>query len=142
MAYVGRQVEVAREGDVAVGRVVDHVVDPRTGFVAERERVAVQVPTEDGGTAVVMGERIRAVRVVSTPLYLSTYLYIICSFSFMITIQPTWIQSNCKQSKFITPFSHCNINLSILSKNKCCSLFTNQKKSGGYKRWYCSMIGS
>ena len=77
MAYVGRQVEVAREGDVAVGRVVDHVVDSRTGFVAERERIAVQVPTEDGGTAVVMGERIRAVRVVSTSLYLSTYIYII-----------------------------------------------------------------
>ena len=77
MAYVGRQVEVAREGDVAVGRVVDHVVDSRTGFVAERERIAVQVPTEDGGTAVVMGERIRAVRVVSTSLYLNTYIYII-----------------------------------------------------------------
>ena len=103
MAYVGRQVEVAREGDVAVGRVVDHVVDSRTGLVAERERIAVRVPTEDGGTAVVMRERIRAVRMVSTSLYLSTYIYIICSFSFMITIQPAWIQNNCKQSKYIPP---------------------------------------
>ena len=85
MAYVGRQVEVAREGDVAVGRVVDRVVDPRTGLLAERERIAIKVPTEDGGTAVVTGERIRAVRVVSTSLYLSTYIYIIYSFSFKIT---------------------------------------------------------
>ena len=85
MAYVGYEVEVVREGDVAVGRVVDHVVDSRTGLIVERERIAVRVPTEDGGTAIVVEKRIRAVRMVSTSLYLSTYIYIICSFSFMIT---------------------------------------------------------
>lgn len=60
----GRQVQVAQEGDVTVGRVVDTVIDTETGIVAERERIAVQVPTEDGGTALVIGEKIRATRVV------------------------------------------------------------------------------
>ena len=65
MAVASRQVEFAQEGDVRVGRVVDHVVDTGTGLVAERERIAVQVPTEFGGTATVIGERIRAVHVVN-----------------------------------------------------------------------------
>ena len=116
MAYVGRQVEVAREGDVAVGRVVDHVVDPRTGFVAERERIAVQVPTEDGGTAVVMGERIRAVRVVSTSLYLSTYIL----YNMFVFFHDHYSQHGFKaivsnQNLFLYCFfNHCNIK-SILS---------------------------
>ena len=65
MALAGRRVEVATEGNVAVGRVVDTVVDTERGFVAQRERVAFQVPNAFGGTDVVVGERLRAVRVVS-----------------------------------------------------------------------------
>ena len=65
MALAGRQVQVHQDGGVTVGRVVDTVIDPRSGLVAERERVAVQVPTRDGGTAVLVGEKIRAARVVS-----------------------------------------------------------------------------
>ena len=65
MAVASRQVEFAQEGDVRVGHVVDHVVDASTGLVAERERVAVHVPTEYGGTATVVGERIRAAHVVN-----------------------------------------------------------------------------
>ena len=65
MAVSSRQVEFAEQGNVRVGRVVDRVVDANTGLVAERERVAVQVPTETGGTATVIGERIRAVHVVN-----------------------------------------------------------------------------
>ena len=65
MAVAGRQVEFAQQGNVRVGRVVDHVVDSAAGIVAQRERIAVQVPTETGGTATVIGERIRAVHVVT-----------------------------------------------------------------------------
>ena len=64
MAVASRQVEFAQQGNVRVGRVVDRVVSD-TGVVAERERVAFQVPTETGGTATVIGERIRAVHVVT-----------------------------------------------------------------------------
>ena len=58
-----REVQFATEGDVTVGRVVDRVVDARAGFVAERERVAVKVPTEDGGFAVLVREQVRAARI-------------------------------------------------------------------------------
>ena len=61
----GRQIRVARKGDVAVGRIVGTIIDPETGMVAEVERIAVQVPTEDGGTATVVGKRIRATKIVS-----------------------------------------------------------------------------
>ena len=61
----GREVQVAKEGDVAVGRIVDRYIDTENGIVAEVEQFAVQVPTEDGGTATVVGERIRAAKIVS-----------------------------------------------------------------------------
>ena len=62
---VSREVDFAQQGNVRVGRVVDRMVDADTGVVAERERIAFQVPTETGGTATVIGERIRAVHVVT-----------------------------------------------------------------------------
>lgn len=80
MAHVGRKVEVARKGDVTVGRV-----DSRTGLLAQRERIEVRVPKEDGRTAVVMRKSMCGVEVVSTFLYLSTYIYMIYSFSIVIT---------------------------------------------------------
>ena len=61
---MARQVEFAKEGDVAVGRVVDTVVDPETGVAAEKETIAIAVPTKDGKTAILVQERIKAVQVV------------------------------------------------------------------------------
>ena len=61
-----RQTEVIRDGNVHVGRVVDTVVDEETGVAAQRERVMAAVPDEYGNVIVMMQERIRAVRVVSS----------------------------------------------------------------------------
>ena len=65
MAVAARQVEFAQQGNVRVGRVVDQVVDSSTGLLAKRERIAVQVPTETGETATLIGERITAVHMVT-----------------------------------------------------------------------------
>ena len=70
MALTGRQVEFAQDGDLMVGKVVDTVVNPNSGLMAQRERVAVGVPTRDGGMAVLVGERVKAaVRMVSIKGY-------------------------------------------------------------------------
>ena len=67
MAVEARQYSDVWLGDngVNVGRVVDTVVDERTGIAAQRERVLAAVPDEHGNVIVMMQERIRAVRVVS-----------------------------------------------------------------------------
>ena len=63
MALADRQVQYAQDGGVRIGRVVDTVVDPNSGVAAQRERVGVVVPTKNGGTAIAVGERFKAVKV-------------------------------------------------------------------------------
>ena len=46
--------------------IVGRVVDEETGVAAQRERVMAAVPDEYGNVIVMMQERIRAVRVVSS----------------------------------------------------------------------------
>ena len=66
MAVAQRQVEVAAEGEVAVGnKVVDVVVDKENGVIAQKEVVAVAVPNRSGGKDILISERIRAVKIVS-----------------------------------------------------------------------------
>lgn len=64
MAVASRKVEYAQKGGVAMKRVVDVVVDPTTGLAAEKETIALAVPTEDGNTAIIVQERITATQVV------------------------------------------------------------------------------
>ena len=66
MALAARQTQMIRgDNGVNVGRMVDTVVDERTGVAAQRERVIAAVPDEHGNVIVMMQERIRAVKVVS-----------------------------------------------------------------------------
>lgn len=64
MALVGREIEVAQEGDVAVGRITDTVYNPETGIMAERETTAIEIPTENGETAHLITQEVRVTRVV------------------------------------------------------------------------------
>ena len=72
MALAGRQVQYAQDGNFQLGRVVDTVVDPSSGVAVQRERTVVAVPTQDGGTAVLVGEKFKAVQVVSDPVFIAS----------------------------------------------------------------------
>ena len=63
---VGRVVETTfdEETGVGVGRVVETVVDKNTGVAAERERVVAAVPDGRGNVLLMVREQIRAVQVV------------------------------------------------------------------------------
>ena len=52
--------------------IVGRVVDEETGVAAQRERVMAAVPDEYGNVIVILQERIRAVRVVSSS---DVYIY-------------------------------------------------------------------
>ena len=66
MALVGTRVDVAQQGDgTTIGVRTDVVVDQRTGLVAEKKTIVAEVPIEGGGTALIAGEQIRAVGLVS-----------------------------------------------------------------------------
>ena len=60
MALTDRHVEFAQDGDLVAGRLVDTVVDPNGGLMTQRERVAVGVPTRDGGRAFLYRSSINA----------------------------------------------------------------------------------
>ena len=67
MALVGgTRVDVAQQRDgTTIGVRTDVVVDQYTGLAAEKKTVVAEVPIEGGGTALIAGEQIRAVGVVS-----------------------------------------------------------------------------
>ena len=75
MALAGREVQYAQEGNVKLGRIIDTVVDPDTGVAAQRERTMIAVPTEDGGAAIVVGERFKAVQMVRITMH-CMYMYL------------------------------------------------------------------
>ena len=64
MALAERTVEVATEGDVTVGKITDTIVDEKTGVVAQKETIAMEVPDGRGGTNIVVAQRLRAVQMV------------------------------------------------------------------------------
>lgn len=64
MALAERTVEVAKEGDVTVGKITHIIVDEKTGVVAQKETIAMEVPDGRGGTNVIVAERLRAVKMV------------------------------------------------------------------------------
>lgn len=64
MAVVEREVDLAQEGDVAGCRIRDTVYNPETGIMAERETIAVEIPTENGETAHLITQEVRVTRVV------------------------------------------------------------------------------
>ena len=64
MALAERTVEVAKEGDVTVGKITDTIVDEKTGVVAQKETIAMEVPDGHGGTNIVVAQRLRAVQMV------------------------------------------------------------------------------
>ena len=82
MALAARQSQMFRGNNgVNVGRTVDTVVNERTGVAAQRERVIAAVPDEHGNVIVMMQERIRTVRVVSSLLsqcYIIRHSYLCC----------------------------------------------------------------
>ena len=60
-----RRIQTVRDGNVGAHRVVDTVVDERTGVATQRERMMAAVPDEHGNVIILMQERIRAVQLVS-----------------------------------------------------------------------------
>ena len=57
MAIVGTKLEVMREGNAEVAVKTERVLDTKTGLVLERKTVVAAVPTQDGKTAIIAGQR-------------------------------------------------------------------------------------
>ena len=64
MALVEREVDLAQEGDVVVGRIRDTVYNPETDIMTERETIAIEIPTKNGETTHLIGQEVRVTRVV------------------------------------------------------------------------------
>ena len=64
MALVGAsRVETMREGNTNVVVKTDMVVDTDTGLLLERKTILAAVPTADGNTAIVAGQRTSVVSI-------------------------------------------------------------------------------
>ena len=84
MAVAAQQQTQIIHGDNGfnVGRVVDTVVDERTGLTAQHERVFATVPDEHGNVNVIMQEEIRVIQVVSLVLQISVIKFPPLAFLF------------------------------------------------------------
>ena len=65
MALAAQRTRIQRFGDAVVGEQTQLVYDEESGLVGQKKITVAQVPTEGGGTAVLIAEQVEVGQVVS-----------------------------------------------------------------------------
>jgi len=65
MALSANQIRVQRYGEAMVGEQTQTVYDAETGLLGQKKTTVAQVPTNDGGTAILYREQVQVGQVVS-----------------------------------------------------------------------------